>query len=91
MNSSMRKDDPNTVHDIGQIYELQMLIIILALFKDGFLPKTKTNAYSPVLHSHTALMKVCPCGRYRQLNSVLHPNNHIPESSKIRFNGLFLI
>ena len=42
MNSLKRKDDPNTVHDIGQIYELQMLIIILSLFKDVFSPKTKT-------------------------------------------------
>ena len=33
-------------------------------------------------------MKVCPCGRYRQLNSVLYPNNHILKSSKIIFNGL---
>ena len=46
MNSLKRKDDPNTVHDIGQIYELQMLIIILSLFKDVFSPKTKT------LHIH---------------------------------------
>jgi len=46
MDSLKRKDDPNTVHDIGQIYELQMLIIILSLFKDVFSPKTKT------LHIH---------------------------------------
>ena len=27
-------------------------------------------------------MKLCPCERYRQLNSVLYPNNHILKSSK---------
>ena len=35
-------------------------------------------------------MKLCPCGRYRQLNSVLYANNHILKSSKIIFNGLVL-
>ena len=35
-------------------------------------------------------MKVCPSGRYRQLNSVLYPNNHISKSSKIIVNGLRL-
>ena len=46
--------------------------------------------YSSVLHSHTVLMKVCPCGRYRQLNSVLYPNILILKSSKIISNGLVL-
>ena len=27
-------------------------------------------------------MKLCPCGRYRQLNSVLYPNTHILTLSK---------
>ena len=45
---------------------------------------------STVLHSHTVLMKVCLCGRYRQLNSVLYPNNRIPKSSKTIFHGLVL-
>ena len=27
--------------------------------------------YSSVLHSHKVLMKLCPCERYRQMNSVL--------------------
>jgi len=40
--------------------------------------------------SHTLLMKVCPCERYRQLNSVLYPNNHILKSSKKIFNVLVL-
>ena len=44
--------------------------------------------YSSVLHSHTVLMKWCPCGRYRQLNSVLYCNNHTSTSSKIISNGL---
>jgi len=29
--------------------------------------QNKTKTYSSVLHSHTVLMKLCPCGRYRQL------------------------
>jgi len=36
-------------------------------------------------------MKLCPCERYRQLNSVLYPINYILKSSKIIFNGLVLI
>ena len=36
--------------------------------------------YSYVLHSHTVLLQLCPCGRYRQLNSVLCPNDHILKS-----------
>ena len=60
-------------------------------FKDGLsLKNTIKNTYSSVHHSHTVLMKVCPCGRYRQLNSVLYPYNHILKSSKIIFNGLVL-
>ena len=35
-------------------------------------------------------MKLCPCGKYRQLNSVLYANNHILKSSKIIVNGLVL-
>ena len=42
----------------------------------------KKNTYLSVLHSHTVLMKLCPYGRYRQLNSVLYPYNHILKSSK---------
>ena len=41
----------------------------------------KQTTYSSVLHSHTVLMKVCPCARYRQLNLVLYPNNHILKST----------
>ena len=40
--------------------------------------------------SYTVLMKLCPCGRYRLLNSVLYPNNHILKSSKMISNGLVL-
>jgi len=29
--------------------------------------KKQQNTYSSVLHSHTVLRKVCPCGWYRQL------------------------
>ena len=47
-------------------------------------------AYSSVLRNLKVLMKLCPCGRYRQLNSVLYPNNHILKSSKIIFNGSVL-
>ena len=35
-------------------------------------------------------MKGCPCGRYRQLNSVLYPRYHILKWSKLIFNGLVL-
>ena len=49
---------------------------------------TKINTYSSVLYSHTVLMKVC--GSYRQMNSVLYPNNHILQSSNIIFNGCVL-
>ena len=38
----------------------------------------------------TVLMKLCPCGRYTQLNWVLFPNNHILKSSIIIFNGIVL-
>ena len=34
------------------------------------------------------LYKLFPCGRYRPLNSVLYPNNHILKSSEIIFNKL---
>jgi len=30
-----------------------------------------TKTYSSVLHSHTVLLKLCPCGRYRQPNCTL--------------------
>ena len=50
----------------------------------------KKNIYSSVLHSHTVLMKLCPCGSHRQLNSVLYPNNRILKSSKIIINRLVL-
>ena len=64
---------------------------IKSAVKDGLSVKIKKCTYSSVLHSHTILMNVCPCGRYRQLfNSVLYPNNHILKSSKIIFNGLVL-
>jgi len=55
-----------------------------------FRSKIKKTTYSSALHSHTVLLKVCPCGRYKQLNSVLHPNNNVLKSSKIIFNGLVL-
>ena len=35
-------------------------------------------------------MKVCPCGRYRQLTMVLYPSIIILKSSKIILNGLVL-
>jgi len=35
-------------------------------------------------------MKLCPCVRYRQLNSVLYPKNYIMELLKIIFNRLVL-
>jgi len=50
--------------------------------KDGLSHKNKKNIYSSVLHSHTVLMKLCPCERYRQLNLVLYRNKHTLKSSK---------
>jgi len=44
-------------------------IYILHTFKDGLAQHQKFT-YSSVLHSHTVLMKLFPCGRHRQLNSV---------------------
>ena len=60
------------------------------IIKDGLSLKENTKTYSSVHHSHTVLMKVCPCGRYRQLNSTLYRNNHILKLSKIIFNRLVL-
>ena len=45
---------------------------------------------SPVPHSDIVLLTLCPCERYRQLNSVLYSNNHLLKSSKIIFNRLVL-
>ena len=52
--------------------------------------QNKKNTYSSVLHIHTVLMQLYPCGRYRQLNSVLYPNNLTVKSSKTIFNGFNL-
>ena len=53
--------------------------------------RTFTQNNQVLLHCYTVLMKLCPWGRYRQLNSVLYPNNyHILKSSKIVFNRLVL-
>ena len=52
------------------------VIVMSSISKMDFRLKLK-NTYSSVLRRHTLLMKVCLCGRYRQLNSVLYPNNHI--------------
>ena len=57
--------------------------------KMDFRSKT-TTTHSPVLHSHKVLNDLCPCGRYRQLNSVLYPNMHILKSSQKFVNGLVL-
>ena len=46
--------------------------------------------YSSVLHNHIVLIKVCPCGRYRQLNSVLYHNNHILKSLNMSAGNLKL-
>jgi len=35
-------------------------------------------------------MKLFSCGKYRQLNPILYPNNHYTEIVKIIFNGLVL-
>ena len=61
----------------------------LVLHKDGLSLKIKR------LHNHlyfiaTQYLKLCTCGIYRQLNSILYPTNHILKSSKIIFNVLVL-
>ena len=53
------------------------------------LKKKKIHIHS-VLRSHTVPLKLSPYGRYRQLNSVLYPNNYKLKSSKIILNGLVL-
>ena len=66
------------------------LDVLGLLIKDGLSFKINKNTYSSLLHSHTVLMKLCPCGTYRQLNLILYPNNHMLESSKRIFKGLVL-
>ena len=66
------------------------VLLYIVKVKDGLSLKNKKNTYSSVLYSHTVLLKLCPCGRYRQLNLVLYPKNYILKSSKIIFNGLVL-
>jgi len=56
------------------------------IFKDGFSLKIKNLHVH--LHFIATQYKICPCGRYRQLNSILYTNYHILKSSKIIFNGL---
>ena len=56
------------------------------LFKGVLSLKIHFFIYLSVLHSHRGLMKLCPCGIYRQLNSIPSPSNHILKSSKIIFN-----
>jgi len=65
-------------------------LLYIVKIKDGLSLKNKKDTYSSVLHSHTVLLKLCPCGRYKQLNSVLYPNNIVLKSSTIIFNGLVL-
>ena len=76
--------------DTNYKVESKICQLLSSCFKDGLTLKNQIVTNSSVLHSHTVLMKLCPCGRYRQLKSVLYPINHIPTSSKIIFNGLVL-
>ena len=60
--------------EVWIVMECDWMCIKLYILKDELsLKNTKTR--SSVLHSHTVLMKLIPCGRYRQLNSVQYPNN----------------
>ena len=56
------------------------------LIKDGLSIKIKNLNIHLLFIATQYLSKLCPCGRYRQLNSVLYPNNHILNSSKIIFS-----
>ena len=44
-----------------------LTLVVILIYKGGF---SKKNTYSSVLHSHKVLMKLCPCGKYRQLNPI---------------------
>ena len=35
-------------------------------------------------------MKYCPCGIYRQLDSILQPSYHIPKPTQLVFNRLVI-
>jgi len=51
------------------------------------------KVHSTYIHLYfiaTQYLKVYPCERCKQLNSVLYPNNHILNSSKIIVNGSVL-
>ena len=74
-------NNPSAIVNVRNIFTPQFI-------KDGLSLKIKNNTNSFVLHSQTVLVKLCPCGRYRQLNSVLYSNNHILKSIKIIVNGL---
>ena len=71
----------------GIVVMTGLVVLVQRMFKDGLSLKMKKDTYSSVLHSHTVLMELCPCERYRQVNTVLYPNNHILNSSEIIFNG----
>jgi len=59
------------------VYTSKMSIQLTVWMSGVFYSQNQKFTYSSVLHSHTVLMTLCPCARYRQLNSVLYPVNHI--------------
>ena len=90
---SIRKPIPRLINAIYgvdawscSIDDLLIILNTVFVLRWPFAQKQTNNTYSSVLHNHTVLMKICPCERYRQLNTVLYPNNHILKSSKIIFN-----
>ena len=66
------------------------MVMSMSCVRWTFAKKKKLNTCSSVFHSHTVLIKLCPCGRYRQPNLVLYHNGYILNLSKIIFNGIFL-
>jgi len=89
----------NRSNTLFKVCDLILVVSFVSIFiSDLVLPfyfrwtfaQNQKYTYPSVLHSHTVLMKVCPCGGYRQLNLVLYPNNHILKLLKIIFNGLVL-
>ena len=79
-----------TISDFDISIRLRIVYCGFKLLQRWTFAQNQIFTYSYVLHSHTVLLQLCPCGRYRQLNSYLYPNNHILKSSKIIFNRLVL-
>jgi len=55
-------------HRLNELRAMCLLRPSIEFLKSGLEMDFRSKfTYSSVFHSHTVLMKVCPCGRYRQL------------------------